>query len=97
MNIRWLLVAFAFLAISFSQNNEAIAQTGGGNVTVIKGKDRTIFRKKTVIDFEDSTVEGDLVKPEQSAYTVRGRAKFNSLIRYRPNFVPEMWKAARNL
>jgi hypothetical protein len=97
MKFRWFFVVAAICSFAFV-GTDAIAQKGGdSNVTVIKGKDRTLFRKKTVIDFEDSTVEGDLVKPEGSAYTVRGRAKFNSLIRYRPNFVPEMWKAARNL
>lgn len=96
MKFRWLLVAFAFAAVSFV-GFDALAQKADNNVTVIRGKDRVIFKKKTVIDFEDSTVEGDLVKPEGSAYTVRGRAKFNSLIQYRENFVKEMWKSARNL
>jgi len=97
MKLRWLLVAFAFTAVAFVGLDAMAQKKADSNVTVIRGKDRVVFKKKTVIDFEDSTVEGDLVKPEGSAYTVRGRAKFNSLIQYRENFVPEMWKSARNL
>jgi len=64
---------------------------------VIQGKDRYAFKKKTVIDFEDSTVEGELVRPEGGYIMSRGRAQFNSLIRYRQSFVKEMLRSARKL
>lgn len=97
MKFRWIIVAMAFSAIAFTSIHATAQNKGDSNVTVVRGKDRTIFKKKTVIDFEDSTVEGDLIKPEGSSYTVRGRSKFGSLIRYRPSFIKEMWKSARNL
>ena len=93
MKIRTIMAMFALFAIAMT----SFPVSAQISVKTIKGKDRVIFKKKTVIDFEDSTVEGELAKPEQSAYTVRGRAKFNSLIRYRAHFVREMWKTARNL
>lgn len=89
-----ILIGFALaLLISPFFASSALAQ----EETVIKGKDKTVFKKKTVVDFEDSTVEGELVRPEGGYILNRGRAKFNSLIRYRPHFVKEMWKAARKL
>lgn len=97
MKFRVLFSALALAAITIT--GFGFAPTADAQVTVktVRGKDRVIYRKKTVIDFEDSTVEGELVKPEQSSYTVRGRAKFNSLIKYRLNFIREMWNTARNL
>jgi hypothetical protein len=98
MRYRIIVSAFAFFAIvAMGLSMSVQGQSGDISVKTIKGEDRVIYKKKTVIDFEDATVEGELVKPEQSSYTVRGRTKFNSLIQYRPNFVPEMWNTARNL
>ena len=97
MKLRNTMTALAFLAMAFCGVSFTPTVDAQVSVKTIRGKDKVVYRKKTVIDFEDSTVEGELVKPEQSSYTVRGRAKFNSLIKYRLNFVPEMWKTARNL
>ncbi|TNE44158.1 MAG: hypothetical protein EP343_30870 [Deltaproteobacteria bacterium] len=97
MKLRVLFSALALAAMTISGLGFAPAADAQVTVKTIRGKDRVMYRKKTVIDFEDSTVEGELVKPEQSSYTVRGRAKFNSLIKYRLNFLNEMWNTARNL
>ncbi len=97
MKLRVLFSALALAAMTVSGLGFAPVADAQVTVKTIRGKDRVMYRKKTVIDFEDSTVEGELVKPEQSSYTVRGRAKFNSLIKYRLNFLTEMWNTARNL
>lgn len=96
MKFKTLFVATtaAFVLCGFGLTSFADAQV---KVITVRGQDRTVYKKKTVIDFEDSTVEGELVKPEQSSYVVRDRAKFNTLIKYRPNFVQEMRKTAHNL
>lgn len=64
---------------------------------VIHEADKTIVRKKTVIDFTDVAVEGDLTKPEGSYVLDRNKTRFQSLVKVRDNFIPEMQKSADNL
>jgi hypothetical protein len=70
----------------------AFAQT-----KVVQEADKTVFRKKTVIDFTDVTVEGELTKPEGSYVLNRKKTRFNSLIKLRADFVPELQKSVDNL
>jgi hypothetical protein len=64
---------------------------------VIREADKTVVRKKSVVDFSDVAVEGELVKPEGSYVLDRNRATFQSLIRVRSSFVPELQKSVDNL
>ena len=64
---------------------------------VIQEPDKVVVRKKTVIDFNDVTVEGELTRPEGSYVLDRNRTHFNSLIRLRDDFNPELQKSADNL
>ena len=66
-------------------------------VKVIQEEDKTVFRKKTVIDFTDVTVEGELTKPEGSYLLNRKKTDFKSLIKVRDNFNPELQKSVDNL
>jgi len=74
----------------------AVAQEAG-EVKVIQEEDKTVYRKKTVIDFTDVTVEGELTKPEGSYVLNRKKTDFQSLIKVRDNFNPELQKSADNL
>lgn len=64
---------------------------------VVREADKTVFRKKTVIDFTDVAVEGELTKPEGSYVLNRNKTRFRSLVRVRDNFVPELQKSVDNL
>ena len=64
---------------------------------IIQEADKVVVRKRTVIDFNDVTVEGELTKPEGSDLMNRNRTRFQSLIRLRDNFNPELQKSADNL
>lgn len=64
---------------------------------VVHEADRTVYKKKTVIDFNDVTLEGDLTKPEGSYILNRRATKFGSLIKLRDNFNPELQKSVDNL
>ncbi|MCP3167274.1 hypothetical protein [Myxococcus qinghaiensis] len=78
----------------------AVAQEQGQSkdtVKVIQEEDRTVFRKKTVIDFTDVAVEGELTKPEGSYVLHRKKTDFQSLIKVRENFDPELQKSVDNL
>ena len=66
-------------------------------VKVIREADKIVVRKRTVIDFNDVTVEGELTKPEGSFVLNRNRTRFRSLVRLRENFNPELQKSADNL
>ena len=64
---------------------------------VVQEADRIVVRKRTVIDFNDVTVEGELTRPEGSYVLNRNRTRFRSLVRLRDNFNPEVQKSADNL
>jgi hypothetical protein len=64
---------------------------------IVQEPDKVIVRKRTVIDFSDVTVEGELTKPEGSYLLNRNKTRFQSLIRLRDNFNPELQKSADNL
>src|SRR6266849_2346624 len=61
---------------------------------VIQEADKVVVRKRTVIDVN---VEGELTKPEGSYLLNRNKTRFQSLIRLRDNFNPELQKSADNL
>ena len=64
---------------------------------VIREADKVVYRKKTVIDFSDVTIEGELTKPEGSYFAARKAAKFNKLIKVRTDFEPELLKSVDHL
>lgn len=64
---------------------------------VIQEEDRTVFRKKTVVDFTDVQVEGELTKPEGSYQVSKKRTSFDSLIKVRSDFNPELQGSRDNL
>ena len=64
---------------------------------VVREADKTVFRKKTVIDFTDVAVEGELTKPEGSYAISKKKTTFKTLIKVRDNFNPELQKSVDNL
>jgi len=48
-------------------------------------------------DFEDDLVEGEFVRPEGEYFSGDKRNRYNSLIRIRLDFVPEMLKSAEDI
>jgi hypothetical protein len=87
-----LLAVLAGAVTTFSR--PALAQDDD---KVVHEADRTVYKKKTVIDFNDVTLEGDLTKPEGSYILNRRATKFGSLIKLRDNFNPELQKSVDNL
>jgi hypothetical protein len=79
--------AFAPASQAFAQDDEKVTHE----------PDKTVYKKKTVIDFNDVTLEGDLTKPEGSYILNRRATKFGSLIKLRDNFNPELQKSVDNL
>jgi hypothetical protein len=64
--------------------------------TVVEA-DKTIYNKKTVIDFSDVNIEGELTKPEGSYIKNRKKTRFRNLIELRGNFRPELARSVSKL
>ena len=91
-----LVLAFLLVSASaaFAQDKPA---GGGGGDNVVTEADKTVFQKKTVIDFSDVNIEGELTKPEGSYAISKKKTSFKSLIKVRDNFNPELQKSVDNL
>ena len=75
------LVAVLFLLLSLSFLS---AQETDEEGRLIK------YREKTVIDFEDVMLEGQIKKPSGSFLMDRSKTKFNSLINLKQDFNKEL-------
>jgi hypothetical protein len=70
----------------------AAAPAGGGG-----GEENTTYKAKTVYDFEDDTVEGDLQRPDGEMVSSQKKAEHSSLIEIRKDFIPEMLKSLEDV
>jgi hypothetical protein len=68
----------------------AKAAGGGGG----EGGD---YKAKTVYDFDDDTVEGDLQRPDGELIDSVRKVKHSSLIEIRKDFIPEMLKSLEDV
>ena len=59
--------------------------------------DKVVYKKRTLVDFSDVSIQGELRKPEGDFYGSRKRTRFGKLIRTRPNFTPEIISSTDNL
>jgi hypothetical protein len=66
----------------------AYAQGAGDNAT---------YKSKTVYDFEDDNVEGDLQRPDGELVNSINKAQHESLIEIRKDFIPEMLKSLEDI
>ena len=75
----------------------ATAAEAPKGVKVVQEPDKVVVRKRTVVDFDDVTVQGELVKPEGSYVLNRTKTRFEPLIQLRNDFDAELRKSADNL
>jgi len=71
--------------------DKAAAAGGGGDDA------NTTYKAKTVYDFEDDTVEGDLQRPDGELVSAQKKAEHSSLIEIRKDFIPEMLKTLEDI
>ena len=88
------LVLVVGIAVGLLGANESLAQDK--DTTITEG-DKTVYNKKTVIDFSDVNIEGELTKPEGSYIKNRKKTRFRNLIELRGNFRPELKRSASAL
>ena len=87
--MRRLLLVTAVFALAVP----ALAQ----ETTYVTESDKTVYNKKTVIDFSDVNIEGELTKPEGSYVKNRKKTRFRNLIELRGNFRPELSRSVSKL
>ena len=80
-----LAVVAAFAAPSLAQDS------------YVQESDKTVYSKKTVIDFSDVNIEGELTKPEGSYVKNRKKTRFRNLIEMRGDFRPELSRSVSKL
>ena len=83
-----LAFALSLSVPAFAQKAKPATGAPAGDVT---------YKSKTVYDFDDDVVEGDLVRPDGEFVDSRKAAKHSSLIKIRENFIPEMLKSAEDI
>ena len=57
----------------------------------------TQYKAKTVYDFEDDMVEGDLARPDGELVNSLKKTEHSSLIEIRKDFIPEMLKSLEDV
>ena len=77
--VRALVIAFG-LALLATLSSATLAQDQGG----------VSYKRKTVINFEDDTIEGDLKTPDGQYIEHRKKMRHKSLIRIRRDFRREV-------
>lgn len=55
------------------------------------------YKAKTVYDFEDDMVEGDLQRPDGELVNALKKTEHSSLIEVRKDFIPEMLKTLEDI
>jgi hypothetical protein len=86
MNSRLLTALFILASFGLTATVPAFAQE------TVDGK-KVVYKKRTEIDFEGVSVNGELVKPQGALLLDRKRADFNPLIKLRQDFNDEMDKS----
>ena len=73
------------------------AQAATAAAAAPAGDENVTYKAKTVYDFEDDTVEGDLQRPDGELVSSQKKAQHSSLIEIRKDFIPEMLKSLEDV
>src|SRR5690348_9705125 len=93
------ILAFATLGFLGASNQAFAADeaAGGEKAAAGGGEENTQYKAKTVYDFEDDMVEGDLQRPDGELVNSLGKTQHSSLIEIRKDFIPEMLKSLEDV
>ena len=93
-----LIIGFAFLGgMALAAPSTVFAQAAAPAAAAPAGDDNVQYKAKTVYDFEDDTVEGDLQRPDGELVSSQKKAEHSSLIEIRKDFIPEMLKSLEDV
>jgi hypothetical protein len=85
------------LALALLAASSALAEEPAVQAPAVQAPDRTVYQKRTVIDFGEVAVEGELSRPEGSYSVARRRTTFKTLVKVRDTLAPELQRSAENL
>ena len=71
----------------------ALAAPAVGWAQDAEGDPGVIYKKKTVLSFEDDTIDGDLTRPDHGYIDSRKRVRHSNLIKIRDNFRDKILKS----
>ena len=74
-----------------------LSLAGVGTALAQQGDDNASYKSRTVYDFEDDNVEGDLQRPDGELVNSINKAQHESLIEIRKDFIPEMLKSLEDI
>ena len=89
-----LVIGMALLAIVGVTSGRAFAADPKPAAGAEEG---TTYKAKTVYDFEDDMVEGDLQRPDGELVNSLKKTEHSSLIEIRKDFIPEMLKSLEDV
>jgi len=93
-----LIIGFALLGgMALAAPSTVFAQAAAPAAAAPAGDDNVQYKAKTVYDFEDDTVEGDLQRPDGELVSSQKKAEHSSLIEIRKDFIPEMLKSLEDV
>jgi hypothetical protein len=92
-----LIAAIAIVMLTGGAGVALAQQQKGGGKAASGGDDNVQYKAKTVYDFEDDTVEGDLQRPDGELVDSMRKVKHSSLIEIRKDFIPEMLKSLEDI
>ena len=100
MKLTIAILAFATLGLLGTSNPAFAADEAAGGEKAAAaggGEENTQYKAKTVYDFEDDMVEGDLQRPDGELVNSLGKTQHSSLIEIRRDFIPEMLKSLEDV
>jgi hypothetical protein len=90
-----------FLGLLGASSGQAFAQAAAPPAPPAAGgggdEANTQYKAKTVYDFEDDMVEGDLARPDGELINALKKTEHSSLIEIRKDFIPEMLKSLEDV
>src|SRR5262245_59120969 len=96
-----LVIGIALLGLlGLSGGSNAFAQEAKGEAKAAGGGGddaNTTYKARTVYDFEDDMVEGDLQRPDGELVNSLKKTEHSSLIEIRRDFIPEMLKSLEDV
>ena len=91
------LTGLSAVAVAQQATPPAAKPAASGAPQAVPSDENVQYKAKTVYDFEDDMVEGDLQRPDGELIEANKRAKHSSLIEIRKDFIPEMLKSLEDV
>ena len=90
--LNWILATVVLLC--FKAHAQSGAPAANNQIRVHEDGKTVIYKKRSLVEFDDKLIEGDVKNPSEFYFVHRPEEKFGSLIKKRKNFHKEMLRDA---